>query len=830
MMNIDLSLVTDIIGIHEEKLLGNRELTNELLVDELMLALGYDKKRNTGVKRLYDEEIDWEVSSDGHKRLAVKTMGYGKELGDNILDTADIVNHDLVIVTNGTNINIYCLEIQDNEPIFKINILNKKEEDDRVLRSISLEEYSVDNLKEEFMKSIIKVDDINEVIENNLEYLTDYILTMAEKSRKKKNVEIVQERLTNMQLDHGTLDYIDSLEVEVNRLGLDVERLQEENEDYRNEVDRLTKVISEGNSESGLRAKVAELLGDKSILEEKIKELEQHIDDLKTDKKSKIEQLEDDAKALIDAVDDNPESERAYVAVIDNKLIREESISRFIGLAIQELYIKIGNDVLPYLFDSDLYVLKQPANRNDLRINNKNYDISLDGITEDEAISKLIKLYKNFKVIFKCKMVGRELPLDEVEHLEDEQGTTELIDYGTEEEVEDSPSEQSEVSGKYTGKEYLNKEEGTDGIESDDRDTEDEGFEYEQPELDDLVDEGMIAVPISKLNEIAWEDGVELTDIMYIGKEGQLYSISKNVSRGEKYYPNIICKTIDAMLALTEEFSRGVEALKSADLSEVSMYLEQVNESNRHQPRVAFTRYAITDLDNISKCVPIINEIANIINIDTDKVTIYFKGDYEKGCKAEEYEVKDNEIVLTDSAGFEPTDNGDQTYIAASGSITDQVIITMNSLEAQSHIFEKCVAIKTKYMALRINDDEDIVSIFKTMIDQRVNTDEDLNCRAIGKVIGEEHYIISKSVEDVTDDSLHVNAGGEDYYISRMEEWQLIYALIKAHAVMFKNKAMGIKIKINQGAYQYYRGNFRSSEPSLGLSIRSITEYIKDRI
>jgi hypothetical protein len=48
------------------------------------------------------------------------------------------------------------------------------------------------------------------------------------------------------------------------------------------------------------------------------------------------------------------------------------------------------------------------------------------------------------------------------------------------------------------------------------------------------------------------------------------------------------------------------------------------------------------------------------------------------------------------------------------------------------------------------------------------------------------------------------------------------------HTTLFNNGAISIKAMINPNALKFYMEEFETSEPTLGLAVRSLVEYINN--
>lgn len=73
-----IGLIKETIALRKESLQQDKEYTNELLVDDIIAYLGYNKRLDAGVRRRVSDDIDWEISyPDNDIKMMVKVYSYG---------------------------------------------------------------------------------------------------------------------------------------------------------------------------------------------------------------------------------------------------------------------------------------------------------------------------------------------------------------------------------------------------------------------------------------------------------------------------------------------------------------------------------------------------------------------------------------------------------------------------------------------------------------------------------------------------------------------------------------------------------------------------------
>ena len=70
-----LGYVKETISLRENDIKCNEFETNNLLMDDILLALGYNKRRDRGVRAVYTPGADWEVVINGTPRFLITVYG-----------------------------------------------------------------------------------------------------------------------------------------------------------------------------------------------------------------------------------------------------------------------------------------------------------------------------------------------------------------------------------------------------------------------------------------------------------------------------------------------------------------------------------------------------------------------------------------------------------------------------------------------------------------------------------------------------------------------------------------------------------------------------------
>lgn len=522
-MTLNIEELRETLKINKSDMTDNRMLTNELIVDDIMVGLGYNKKRDTSVKRLYNSKVDWEVVTATGSRLAVKVYAPNEELLESEFNEAiefcTSKRFSIFMTTNGESLDLYRFNKETIKyvNITKISIMNEISDSSyKVLKAISKEGFDLELIDKFITNKEVTIDEIKDCIRNNVSSVVKvlYTGTNAEEAR---------------QYEEGLLKLIseDTVRVsnaEVPQNSEDIEKLEQKNKQYEedileltNTVSKLTDKITEKNkeieelkqskdtpantSEKGelsrdiedkYREQIQKLSIDLSNATEEIGELKKKLEAAQAEIDGMSGMDRQRALDLLGVIEDNPELDRHYVGVIDTELIQFEDIHTFVGRSLQRLYELKNLTASQYIFNGDIFTLVQPATRNDLIMNNKAYDVEFNDEHEDETLNKLRVVFSHFDdIIFECKKIGTLRK--EVKPVEDHTKMSDTPEKELEDDIFDTEEDSLEIG------------ETEDNIEDIFEETEVTSDELEDNIFDTIEEEP----ELEEITEIAFDENIE---------------------------------------------------------------------------------------------------------------------------------------------------------------------------------------------------------------------------------------------------------------------------------------------------------------------------------
>lgn len=128
-----LEYVKETIELRKQDIENNDLETNSLLMDDVLLAFGYNKRRDKGVKAVYAGGADWEISEGSEVRMLIKVYGYngeepsGQQLSE-VMSLASELDARFVILTDGNRLSVYA----EDSKILGIDTLFSDKNDDKL--------------------------------------------------------------------------------------------------------------------------------------------------------------------------------------------------------------------------------------------------------------------------------------------------------------------------------------------------------------------------------------------------------------------------------------------------------------------------------------------------------------------------------------------------------------------------------------------------------------------------------------------------------------------------------------------------------------------------
>lgn len=382
---------------------------------EAMTICRYNK-----VKREYTEVCDislLENLTDTKKSVleAISNDGFNLEIIDNIVSERDISPEKVKEIMKN-NLGILASYVatwlgdSSNSKIEQCKVVIDSlffNENNTEANHVDVTEYTtiIDELKKE----------LEEARQTSTEEanITEYTNKITELQNKVAEYEAQIEELSKESADSSNdsdllQKTVDELTIELNNKKNEIEALNNQIEELKNSSSTVSNVDADIQSEiDTYREKIQELSN-------KVAESDELIVSLRAELKEANDNLQnmsgaDKQKAidLLNVIEDSKELPRSYVAVINTELIQYDDLPTFVGRSLQKLYEIKNYEASQFIFNGDIFKLVQPAERNDLIMNNKVYDVRVEGIHEDEVLNKLRIVYSHFSdIIFECKKIG----------------------------------------------------------------------------------------------------------------------------------------------------------------------------------------------------------------------------------------------------------------------------------------------------------------------------------------------------------------------------------------------------------------------------------------
>lgn len=653
-------------------------------------------------------------------------------------------------------------------------------------------------------------DEISEVVE-----LRDSLKKTEEQLEEANNrISLLKIEIDSIRKSHNIQADEVQLEVGGNNERL-IKSLVTENSQLKTQIklmidsDSLTGQADAFAVEVGkYRDKIQSLVNKNTKLTQQIEQQRIQIEDLYEKLASKGQAKQVAAQELLDSIADDEEQERTYVAVIDDSLFQERDIKKFVGICIEELYKTAAVTLMPMLYDSQNFVLKEAKDSEscDFTLGTKRFVLDIEQDTEDSLISKVIQMYSKYNDrIFLCKKIGT--------------AKADFDDLYKQKKVEDTI--QMEIENE-TQKIHIDLRKPTD-IENIALD--------EQARLDikdgQVIGYGYFGIRGQEdlINyEYAESKGIKF---LYNAYNSRYYQIDDDQLEQQ------LVGCIQALIAvcpinLEQAMTKYHDPETFKDFKNL---LQPVQAYNKTKMRLPNHRLVIERLDQMLDVIKILQTVADIFGYSEEQITlvhkmVYFQDDQNiLGCLADI-----DSIQCPQNIEYTGDVTGEFFEKGIDGGILDNTTLSRNQLEVQNKLFKGLTRVITNDIDQEIVDEQQFQNAMSLILNKAIANKKTINPKQIGLIVGSNKLILSTNKQDVYDKFVEVKAGSMIYYVQRLQPVQQMYAFIRIQQVLFGNRQIRFIMNISKDAFDFYKNDFITSNPSLDMVVGTIIKYIETRI
>ena len=677
----------------------------------------------------------------------------------------------------------------------------------------------VDSSEEQSAESAEKVDNadsdevkaLNEKLverDRQIEDLTQQLAVAQEK------LGMVQMELTAIKKSHTIKT--DEVKLEV---GGDSEKviqdLVQENQQLKTQIRIMTDSGNLTAQADSFAIEVEKYRSQINELHVKIQALEVEINQ----KNIKIEELEDklvrkgsekqvEAMDLLDSIEDDPQQERTYVAVIDDNLFQERNIKRFIGICIEELYKTAAVSLMPILYDSNNFHVREVRNGEncDFTLGVKRYALDISDDTEDSLMQKAVSMYKAYPDrIFYCKKIGTvKVQFDDMYHSDKSVNSDDAMS----------------LESDHTADENSN---GVEARENENVENSDNGNNVDSTGMVD----GYAYFGIRGTEQLLNYQYAQCISIaaIYTATNNRYYTVD------DQSLASQIISQVQALIAACQSnmIEAGLKNYKA--LGTLDGLLEPMTMSNKGLPKMPMTKTVISNVNSMEDVNKVLVAVADAFGYDEQLVQIMYKIKYVEGDENIQGCLGSIDDIIEDNVIDYPGDSvGNFFEKRIDGGITDNTILSRNSLEIQSKIFRGLTKVINEDINNEIVQDDQFADVVQQMFRHGLANRRKIDPRMFGQVVGTDRMAVSTNKADVLDKYVTVRAGNQVYYVSRPEPVLLIYELIRMQTALYGNKQITFCVNISKDAFKFYRDEFRTNQPQLDMLVKTIVNYVETRM
>ena len=558
-----------------------------------------------------------------------------------------------------------------------------------------------------------------------------------------------------------------------------------------NTPDESGKIDS--NLESKYRQQIVDLSNKLSSADDEVKECKKRIHELEEQIENKVDPRITEAESLLDTVEADENDTKGFVGVVEGSLYQAQTIEKFVGLSLQELYKHVTFDLMQYLFDGDVFNISDNPIRNDMLIGNKMYDIDLSNISEEESINRLKTLFSKFPaVVFRYKIVG-SVPAVDVEY---DNTDEEIHNDGdlTEQTVQDTNSDNT------------------------------------------ISDDVAVEIPFESMCSLMNSNTVDFH---------KYYRITNLI--GDAY----VCydfDTEDKIKAIAQLFAAVVcfgEATDKAKAIGSYNFAEVISYPSNHEngARVPFTGFFV-DPNSYVDISNVLYKLCDICGVNSASLTVYGDCDlyidedamYNLGIQS----IYTSNIPISVDNTSVKTSGNNSAHCIVSGTISKYIYADDDDLckSAKLDIIKRVIAIKSgsiKY-AFNFRDENEVAMVISEMLaDSDIPIDEVISkldkIPVVNHLDDSVHYypVVSPHREEMPhnpDDIEEFNLNGDTYYVLKVEPYILMDTLIKIRLLASGDRNIGLRVVIDLDALNFYCVDYHNNDPMIQLSVSSLADYM----
>lgn len=634
-----------------------------------------------------------------------------------------------------------------------------------------------------------------------------------------QQLAVAQEKLGMVQMELAAIKKSHTIKTDEVKLeiGEDSEKviqdLVQENQQLKTQIRIMTDSGNLTAQADSFAIEVEKYRSQINELHVKIQALEVEINQ----KNIKIEELEDklvrkgskkqvEAMDLLDSIEDDPQQERTYVAVIDDNLFQERNIKRFIGICIEELYKTAAVSLMPILYDSNNFHVREVRNGEncDFTLGVKRYALDISDDTEDSLMQKAVSMYKAYPDrIFYCKKIGTvKVQFDDMYHSDKSVNSDDAMS----------------LESDHTADENSNGVETRESVENSDNDN--------NVDSTGMVD-GYAYFGIRGTEQLLNYQYAQCISIaaIYTATNNRYYTVD------DQSLASQIISQVQALIAACQSnmIEAGLKNYKA--LGTLDGLLEPMTMSNKGLPKMPMTKTVISNVNSMEDVNKVLVAVADAFGYDEQLVQIMYKIKYVEGDENIQGCLGSIDDIIEDNVIDYPGDSvGNFFEKRIDGGITDNTILSRNSLEIQSKIFRGLTKVINEDINNEIVQDDQFADVVQQMFRHGLANRKKIDPRMFGQVVGTDRMAVSTNKADVLDKYVTVRAGNQVYYVSRPEPVLLIYELIRMQTALYGNKQITFCVNISEDAFKFYRDEFRTNQPQLDMLVKTIVNYVETRM